>query len=666
MSSGQPRALVVDNNPVLLKAISTLVQREGCLVHTAENGLEALEIFKREPVDIVFTDLVMPLVSGEQLCRVIRQTPDRGTVFIVVISAIPIAEAKRIMATISCDLCIVKGSLAEMRSNIHEALERFSRQSVAADKVLGDQAGLFERQGGELSIAGEILAEKMHREEIVASLSEGVIELNEHGKIVDINRAALDILDCEVAGIIGSDLVAIGWGEHDETIASWLNGELRGRGMKPLTIGDDRPIRRHNRVLVVSLLAVAGASYFGICIIRDITRQYRAEEYQRKLDRAIRLVKKMDALSGMAGGVAHDFNNLLAVICGSIEVAELALDSGAADQVREKLERAKMSAQTAVELVRKISQSSAYGIIDRETSDIDSVLQHAVASFSADPAPTVEIVLESGDVSVSIDREQIVTAVVNVLRNSAEAGATRVTISGHRVRFAEPLVVAGQYVPAGNYLQLDLTDDGGGIEAGHIPEIFDPYYSTKQRGVVKGMGLGLAVVYSTLRNHGGYVVVTSEMFRGTTVSFYLPLLLEQQQDAATSVTHVGNSILLVEGDEQTALVAAAMIEYLGLEVVSAATSEIALARYRQAIGNGARFAAALINLREEEDARAVELCRNLRAIDADVRIIATSGTPVGPVMSHCRDYGFSNALPKPYTLDDLRNILALGRGGGVS
>jgi signal transduction histidine kinase len=662
MSSGLPRALVVDNNPVLLKAISTLVQREGCLVHTAENGLEALEIFKREQVDIVFTDLVMPLVSGEQLCRVIRQTPDRSTVFIVVISAIPIAEAKRIMATISCDLCIVKGSLAEMRSNIHEALERFHRQSVAADKVLGDQAGSSERQGGELSIASEILAEKMHREEIVASLSEGVIELNEHGKIVDINRAALDILDCEVAGIIGSDLVAIGWGEHDETIAAWLNGGLRGRGMKPLTIGDDRPIRRHNRVLVVSLLAVAGASYFfGICIIRDITRQYRAEEYQRKLDQAIRLVKKMDALSGMAGGVAHDFNNLLAVICGSIEVATLALDNGASDQVRQKLEQAKMSAQTAVELVRKISQSSAYGIIDRESSGIESVLQQAVASFSADPAPTVETVLESGDVSVSIDREQIVTAVVNVLRNSAEAGATRVTISAYRVRFAEPLVVAGQYVPAGDYLQLDLADDGGGIEAGHIPEIFDPYYSTKQRGVVKGMGLGLAVVYSTLRNHGGYVVVTSEIFRGTTVSFYLPLLFEQQQEAATSVTHPGNSILLVEGDEQTALVAAAMIEYLGLEVVSAATSEIALARYRQAIAHGARFAAALINLREEEDARAVELCRHLRAIDADVRIIATSGTPVGPVMSHCRDYGFSNALPKPYTLDDLRNILALGR-----
>jgi signal transduction histidine kinase/ActR/RegA family two-component response regulator len=569
------------------------------------------------------------------------------------------------MATISCDLCIVKGGLAEMRSNIHEALERFRRQSDAADKVLGDQAESFEHQGGEQSIAGEILAEKMHREEIVASLSEGVVELNEHGKIVDINRAALDILDCEVAQIIGSDLVAIGWGEHDETISTWLNGELRGRGMKPLTIGEDEPIRRHNRVLVVSLLAVAGASYFGICIIRDITRQYRAEEYQRKLDRAIRLVKKMDALSGMAGGVAHDFNNLLAVICGSIEMAALALDSDAPDQVREKLEQAKVSAQTAVELVRKISQSSAYGIIDRESSAIDSVLQHAVASFSADPAPPVEIVLESGDVTVSIDREQIVTAVVNVLRNSAEAGATRVTISAHRVCFAEPLVVAGQYVPAGDYLQLDLTDDGGGIEAGHIPEIFDPYYSTKQRGVAKGMGLGLAVVYSTLRNHGGYVVVTSEIFRGTTVSFYLPLHSEQPQGAAMPVTHAGNSILLVEGDEQTALVAAAMIEYLGLKVVSAATSEIALARYRLAIGDGARFAAALLNLRDEEDAQAVELCRQLRAIDPDVRVIATSGTPVGPVMSHCRAYGFSNALPKPYTLDDLRNILALGGSGAV-
>ncbi len=503
MSDGHPRALVVDNNPVLLKAISTLVQRGGCRVHTAKNGLEALEIFKQEPIDIVFTDLVMPLVSGEQLCRVIRQLPDRSTVFIVVISAIPVAEARRIMATISCDLCIVKGSLAEMRSNIHKALERFRRRSDAAEKVLGDRAGSLDRQVVDQSIASEILAEKMHREEIVASLSEGVIELNERGQVVDINRAALDILGSDMARLIGSDLAAIGWGEHDDSIAGWLDAELLGRGMKPLTIGDDRPVRRNDRVLTVSLLAVAGASYFGICIVRDITRQYRAEEYQRKLDQAVRLVKKMDALSGMAGGVAHDFNNLLAVICGSIDVAALALDRGAPEQVREKLEQAKVSAQNAVELVRKISQSSAYGLIDRETRSIESVLQRAVATFSAEPAPDIAVVLESGDTQVSIDREQIDTALVNVLRNSVEAGATRISITVHRVRFAEPLFVTGQYVPAGDYLQIDLCDNGSGVETEHIPEIFDPYYSTKQRGVAKGMGLGLAVVYSTLRNHGG-------------------------------------------------------------------------------------------------------------------------------------------------------------------
>jgi len=651
MSDGHPRALVVDNNPVLLKAISTLVQRGGCQVRTAENGLEALEIFKQEPIDIVFTDLVMPLVSGEQLCRVIRQMPDRSTVFIVVISAIPVAEAKRIMATISCDLCIVKGSLAEMRRILEDHLHVPTHPPEALR---------IERGEVDQSIAGEILAEKRHREEIVASLSEGVIELNDEGKIVDINRAALDILGSDIARVIGSDLAVIGWGEHDELIAGWLDAELLGRGMKPLTIGDDRPVRRHDRVLTLSLLAVAGASYFGICILRDITRQYRAEEYQRKLDQAVRLVKKMDALSGMAGGVAHDFNNLLAVICGSIDVAALALDKGAPEQVREKLERAKVSAQHAVELVRKISQSSAYGIIDRESSSIESVLQRAASSFSADPTPAIEVVLESGDALVSIDREQIVTAVINVLRNSAEAGATRISITVLRVRFAEPLFVAGQYVPAGDYLQIDLSDNGSGIEAGHIPEIFDPYYSTKQRGVVKGMGLGLAVVYSTLRNHGGYVVVTSETSRGTTVSFYLPLPADQARGASSSVTTGGRSILLVESDEQTSLVAAAMIEYLGLEVVPAAETDRALERYRQGLEQGARFAAVLINLRDEDDRQAVELCRHLRTIDPDLRVIATSGMPIGPVMSNCRDYGFANALPKPYTVDDLRNILSPG------
>ncbi len=128
------------------------------------------------------------------------------------------------------------------------------------------------------------------------------------------------------------------------------------------------------------------------------------------------------------------------------------------------------------------------------------------------------------------------------------------------------------------------------------------------------------------------------------------------------MTSGGTSILLVENDEPTSLVAAAMIEFLGLEVVSAAETDQALARYRQALEQGVRFAAVLINLRDEDDPQAVELCRHLRAIDPDLRIIATSGMPVGPVMARCRDYGFANALPKPYTVDDLRNILALGSG----
>jgi signal transduction histidine kinase/ActR/RegA family two-component response regulator len=659
MNSNLPLALVVDNNPVLLKAISTLVARDGCQVKAADNGLQALEIIKQYPINIVFTDLVMPLVSGEQLCRVIRSMPERREVFIVVISAIPVAEAKRIMATISCDLCIVKGSLTEMRSNIHEALERFRRHTREGEKVLGDHARSSDRMVVDQTIAGEILAEKMHREEIVASLSEGVIELNHQGIIVEINRAALAILDAEIAQVIGSDISALGWGEHEDLIVRWRDSELLGRGMAPLTVGDERPIRRDDRVLTLSLIAVAGASYFGICIIRDITRQYRAEKYQQKIDQALRLVKKMDALSGMAGGVAHDFNNLLAIICGSIDVASLALDQGESEQVKRKLEQAKYSAQTAVELVRKISQSSAYGILDREPTGIESVLRQAVSNFSVEQVADIQFVFETSETMVLIDREQIVTAVQNVLHNSVEAGASKISITLRRVSFDQPLVVAGQYVPAGTYLQVDVSDNGRGIEAGHIVEIFDPYYSTKQRGVVKGMGLGLAVVYSTLRNHGGYIVVTSEVKRGTTASFYLPLPSEPFHRGSVSGKSGGSGILVVEHDEQTMVVATAMIEYLGLEVVSVADTSQAMNLYRQAVEQGTNFAGALINVTDEDDRQAIVLCRELRDLDPSLRIIATSGFPVGPVMSDCRGYGFSNALPKPYTIDDLRTMFSL-------
>lgn len=225
----------------------------------------------------------------------------------------------------------------------------------------------------------------------------------------------------------------------------------------------------------------------------------------------------------------------------------------------------------------------------------------------------------------------------------------------------KPLVESGQYVPAGEYAVISVTDCGKGIDSKYLVQIFDPYYSTKERGSLKGMGLGLTVVYATIRNHGGYVVVESNLGQGTTVSFYLPLfnrVLTKGASAWVSRETENHHVLLVEEVEHSRLAATVMLEYLGFEVVATANRSEAASSFQDHDNAGYRFAVALVNLPAEDSIEGVKICRILHDIRPELKVVATSGTLVDPVMEDCKPYGFVNTLPKPYTIDDLKNILS--------
>ena len=204
------KVLVVDNNPVLLKAVSAILAKEGCEVKTAVNGLNALEILEDFTPDLVFTDLVMPLIGGEQLCRIIRSTPKLAEVFLVLISAIILEEREQTLQAIDCDLCIAKGSLAEMRQHIRQALRSYDEQGVTARKS-GQPARHIPTGLSPSIVTSELLSEKRHISEMIDNLSEGVVELSWHGKIVAVNKAAMAMLDRRKEEMIGRPFSELPW-----------------------------------------------------------------------------------------------------------------------------------------------------------------------------------------------------------------------------------------------------------------------------------------------------------------------------------------------------------------------------------------------------------------------------------------------------------------------
>ncbi len=659
------KVLVVENNPVVLKAVSAILEQEDCMVVNAVNGLNALEILKEFTPDLVFTDLVMPLVGGEQLCRIIRSTPRLSQVFLVILSAIILEEKEQILQETDCDICIAKGNLKEMREHIRSALEDFKGRK----KVTREKTGKPERRIPTglkpSSLTLELLTEKRHIAEIVDNLSEGILELSGKGKIVSVNKAARSILGICKEEVIGSSFMNLAWGGHRNDVASWLETQLVQGGMERLELQEGEPLRINDRILVATFIPIREEeTIFAVCIFRDITRQYLAEEHKRDLDEAVRLIKKMDAMSCMAGGFSHDFNNLLTVICGNLDILMHAGDDHKKTLDTTKiLEHAKRASVVAVDLVKKISCFSTFGIISREDRQVGEVVQKAVDGYFKKHGGVYDLVLTGGESIVHVDSSQMQVAICNVLQNAVEASGDQeeILVQVQDEEYTLPTIIAGQYVPAGRYSRVDIRDRGKGIEREHILKIFDPYYSTKQRGTMKGMGLGLTIVYATLRNHGGYVVVNSEPHQGTTVSFFLPVYRAIGSGGRNrELDRLKNSrVLLVEEDEQLREISRIMLEFLGYSatVVADAGTVVDLVRESRTRGEE-RVAIVILDISGLADGDDMAVCQALLAADPELKIVAASASILDPVMEDCLKFGCVNTLPKPYTMDSLSHVLS--------
>ena len=657
--------LVVENNPVILQAVTTYLEKEECHVKTATNGLEALETLQNYHPDIVFTDLIMPLVGGEQLCQSIRQTPEIADLFIVVMSAIILESKETVLAEIDFDVCIIKGNLKELREAIHKALELFAQRNREDGGRRPMQMVIGNTQGKSSIVAEELLSETRHLEKIVENIDDAIVELSKFGKIVSVNRTALSVFERSKEELIGLSLEQLPWGSYNKEIVAWMQNELIGGGAANLMVQED-PLLYEDKFLTARFLPVRDKeSDFAICIFRDITRQFKAERYKHELEQGIRLAKKMEAMSSMAGGVAHDFNNLLTVICGNLDMILLNEEATAPVNNTVLVEETKKAAYVIVDLVRKISCFSPFGIIIRNDVFFQDVLRQALTKHYGLSAGKYILHCPKDKTIVNIDSEQIETAITNILINASESGAEDpVEISVSREELATPLLIESQYVPAGSYLKASFRDTGRGIEKENLHEIFDPYYSTKSRGTVKGMGLGLTVVYATLRNHGGYVVVESTPGEGTTVSLYLPYFTQipsaTPADSTADAASLNKNILLLE-EEQARTVGKIMLSHLGYDVTTVTNKEDAIETVRKDFEAGKRYLLAIIHLGGFDGRDGVETNRRLKEIDPDILMVASSGSLLMAPMENCQRFGFINTLPKPYTLDDLKHVINSSR-----
>ncbi|MEJ2034461.1 MAG: ATP-binding protein, partial [Deltaproteobacteria bacterium] len=254
--------------------------------------------------------------------------------------------------------------------------------------------------------------------------------------------------------------------------------------------------------------------------------------------------------------------------------------------------------------------------------------------------------------SIEADESQLNQVINNLALNAIQAmpegGVLSVAAANVTLRSKNNVCLA-----AGEYVRIDIKDQGVGISEEDRGKIFDPYFTTKERG----SGLGLSISFSIIKRHGGTITVDSMPGEGSTFSIFLPASKEKpvslpKEEHQEAVSGVGR-ILVMDDEETVRDVIAEMLQYLGYRVETEKDGAAAITAYRQALAAGEPFAAVIVDLTIPAGMGGKEAVRHLLEIDPQAKVIVSSGYANDPIMSDFADYGFKGVIPKPYKLDEL-------------
>jgi len=469
----------------------------------------------------------------------------------------------------------------ETRWVLHTCWSVFTEDGVYAGRR-GSQRDITEN-----SLAEQTLHESEERNRRLIEASPDAILIRSKGLITYANPSAVRLLraasEQELVGKAYLDLV------HPDDRA-----ESAERVRKSIEYGLVAPAREHRllaldgRVVDVESIGVPAKfqgeiQTFGI--FRDITERKKADQEKEKLETQLQQAQKMESLGTLAGGIAHDFNNILGVIIGSSEL--LAMTNAVEPSSRDTLGNVLTASQRAKDLVRQILAFSRHAKQEKILLNLKSIIKETFEFLRASLPATIELrqQLDPKGGTVIADPTQMQQILMNLCTNAAHAmdktggvlcvQLANVVLNPDEVRFDSDL-------EPGEYVRLSVADTGHGIPPDVMKRIFDPYFTTKEKG--KGTGLGLSVVHGIVKAHGGAIKVYSEVGQGTSFHVFLPGMLEgygAAESALTPALRGGNErILLVDDEKNLADIEKQILDLLGYDVEVRTSAVEALEAFR--------------------------------------------------------------------------------------
>ena len=633
--------LLLEDNLRDRQLVEKTLMNEGlvCQITHAKSKEEFQAALERAKYDLIISDFTLPAYSGIAALTASRELqPD--TPFIFVAETIGEEQAVESLKSGAADYVLkerLNGLGQAVRRALREAKERKERHR--AEEQVRVQSSALE------------------------AVANGIILTDPAGKILFANKAFCAMTGYALEEILGKTPSFLNSGKHDADFfrALW-NTILKGRVWQGELINRRKDGTFYNEEMTITpIQGTNGEISHFISVKQDITKRKQRKEQLHQ-------ARKMEAIGQLAGGIAHDFNNLLTVIHGNVQLV-LMDESQLNEENRQCLKQVIDATERAGNLTRQLLAFGRKQVIQFQPLNLNDVIgnftkmlkrvigEHIVLQCCyAEDLPSV-------DADVGMIEQILINLIVNARDAMPQGGS--IVITTEAISLDVSRVDSHPEAQPGEFVCITVGDTGMGIYPEYLPRIFEPFFTTKEAG--KGTGLGLATVYGIVKQHQGWIEVSSQLGSGTTFKIFLPAgapgvkqKLAPQMKASPAVGH--EKILLVEDDADVRMVARDVLEASGYQIWEASNGLEALNVWKT---NAAQIDLLLTDVIMPGGLNGRELSDRLRRERPGLKVILMTGYSPDLMV---KIQPQSHILTKPFSMEGLtetvRNCLDTARPAG--
>lgn len=673
--------LIVDDKEENRYLLETLLKAKSYNVLSASNGEEALEKIKDHSVDLIISDILMPVMDGFQLCRKIKTDKALCHIpFIIYTATYTGPKDEEFAMKIGADRFIQKPcepdvfmeAVQDVMASTTRRNNEFVPKAVQEEEILKlyserlvrklEQKMLeLEKEVQSRKEAEEILRESERKYRLLTDNTLDIIWVMDlELTFTYVNPAIQNLMGYTPEEWVGTRLqdqcdeenfarivrvIASEKAKGPDSAGIILETDLLNKNREPI------PFEVHGRVIFDEKGEPIGLQ--GVA--RGISERKQAEKENQMLQEQLLQAQKLEAIGRLTSGIAHDFNNVLTAIIGTAEIILMRMQKSESDRTRRDIEDIKAAGNRAAILTHQLLAFSRKQILQPRIIDLNETVNNMQKMLHRIIGEDIELVtvLPPDLGAVEADEGQIEQIIMNLAVNSRDAmlNGGKLTIETANMDLDEEYAHHHIAVTPGPHVMLSVSDTGVGMTSEVLEHLFEPFYTTKEKG--KGTGLGLSTVYGIVKQSKGNIWVYSEPGKGTTFKVYLPIVEKlkgaAKKDLKPKVLTGSETILIVEDDEKVRSVTVRILKGYGYIILIAADGQEAIRLSENHEGSIHLMLTDVVM----PDMSGGELEKRLKASRPDMKVIFMSGYTDNAIVHQGildQDKAF---IQKPFTPDSL-------------